>query len=382
MRNAASSSPFAYAALGLGAILLSACASSPSTRDEGFEAAASPKKRGAEQLSADVRDYGRGSRKYKDSVGVFTNPQADPSGLDPIAAAAYWGTRYDKDNRDAEAAVQYSAALRKIGSVSEAVEVMTKASERNPDQPEVALETGRALIEADRAFEAVRHVEKALEARRRDWRALSVYGVALDQIGEHELAREKYDAALAIAPDAVSVMSNKGLSYAMSGDLSDAVATLRVAATHRKADARVRQNYALALAMKGDLREAERLARSDLPPQIADNNVQFYRQIVNQPAYWQNLARQDIDAPDFDAPATAAPTPLSRPQPKPAKAAPAPRLDQPAPAPKVEEKKTSPVALSGAASAVKAALEVPAPQVPAPTFTVEPDAPAAAKPKQ
>ncbi|MBY0423770.1 MAG: hypothetical protein K2Q06_15810, partial [Parvularculaceae bacterium] len=210
MSRTAAASPFPYAAAGLCAILLSACASSgEKSRVEvaSTRAAHAEAPRGAKpKLSEDLKSYGQGSRKYKKEVGVYSNQQVDPTGLDPIAAAAYWGSRFDRDNRDVEAAVNYSAALRKIGSVDEAVSVMTKASERNPRDPQIALETGRALIEAERSFEAVRYVENALEARKRDWRALSVYGVALDQIGEHELARQKYDAALVIEPNAVSVM--------------------------------------------------------------------------------------------------------------------------------------------------------------------------------
>lgn len=315
--------------------------------------------RSAAAPSAKFKDYGKASRDYKKSVGVFTNPQIDPAGLDPIAAAAFWGSRYDKNPGDAEAAVQYSMALRKIGSVEESVSVMTKAIRSHPDSADVNLETGRALIEGERAFEAIRYIEIALETKKGDWRALSAYGVALDQIGEHAEARQKYDAALLSAPGAVSVMSNKGLSFAMSGDLNSAATVLRAAATNRKADARVRQNLALVLALKGDLREAERLARSDLPPQIADQNVQYYRQLVNQPAYWQALAGDDVETPSFEP----APAKLQRAAPSQPKAAPAPQLEQPKEAPKAKDP-NAPIALHGGATApAKTSLEVPAPDL-------------------
>lgn len=277
-------------AIGAGAMLLSACANAPGQKGRILD----------------------GEASYRDAVGVYTNPEADPSGHDPIAAAAYWGTRFDSDPQDAEAAVRYSGALRKIGSVKEAVSVSSKAIQRHPDNPGVNLELGKALTEDGRAFEAVRHFEIAIAERAGDWRAYSAYGVALDQIGEHEVARDQYDRALQLAPDAVSVMSNKGMSYAMSGDLGAAVATLRAAAASRRADARIRQNLALVLAIKGDYAEAVRLARSDLPPQLAEQNAQYFRTLLNQPAYWQEFAADSVDAPVFDAPpppaAPAAPT--------------------------------------------------------------------------
>lgn len=287
-----------YAGAGLCAILLAGCASSGGGR-------------------ADVAS----AADYANAIGVFTNPEADPSTLDPIAAAAFWGTRYNREPHNPAVAARYAASLRKIGSSREAVSVMMKAVARHPDDPDVNLELGKALVEDGRAFEAVRYLETAAETRRNDWRALSAYGVALDQIGEHEAARRKYDAALAIAPEAVSVMNNKGLSYALSGDLEMAVKTLRVAAASRRGDARVRQNLALALAIKGDLREAERLARSDLPPQLAEQNIEYFRSLMNQPAYWQEFAADSFDAPDFDAPAAdpapSAPPPSPKPQPLP-----------------------------------------------------------------
>ncbi len=282
-----------YAGASLCAILLSACATSGADKTAG------------------------GDTKYKDAVGVFANPEADASSLDPIAAAAFWGTRYDREPQNPEAAVRYSNALRKIGSTKEAVKVMSKSVERTPQNPDVNVELGKALVEDGRAFEAVRYFETALVHRGDDWRALSAYGVALDQIGEHEMARLKYDAALRIAPDAVSVMSNKGLSYALSGDLTKAVDTLRGAVTNRRGDARVRQNLALVLAIKGDLKEAERLARSDLPPQLAEQNIAYFRSLMNQPAYWQDFADGSVDVPSFDETPAPSTTPSKKPQPLP-----------------------------------------------------------------
>jgi len=253
---------------------------------------------------------------YKEAIGSFTSPAADPTQGDPIAAAAFWGTQFQQKPDDAEVAVNYSAALRKIGSVEEAVKIITAATNRS-DSPFVKLEAGKALIEGGRAFEAVRYLEEASNELPNNWSALSAYGVALDQIGEHTLAQTKYDQAIALSPNSPLLLNNKGLSYAMEGDLVRAAYTLRTAAGHPGGDARMRQNLALVLALKGDLREAERLARSDLPPQIADRNIDYFRSLLNQPAYWQDFAADNVDTPVFDkpvaaaAPLKAAPTPKS-----------------------------------------------------------------------
>ncbi|MEZ5921435.1 MAG: hypothetical protein R3C60_08805 [Parvularculaceae bacterium] len=315
------------------ALLMSACATS------------------GKSLKADAANAERVN--YKDEIGVFTDPGSPNGAMDPVAAAAYWGTRYDRDPKDLDAAVKYSAALRKISSVEEAVKVMTRAANGAPDNAAVNLEAGKTLVEAGRAFEAVRYLEKSVELAPRDPSALSAYGVALDQIGQHEAARAKYDTAIAYAPNQVMLYNNKGLSFALSGDLEDAKQTLRHAASLRGADARVRQNLALVLAIKGEMREAERLARSDLPPQVADQNIDYFRALMNQPAYWAEATADNVETPKFDdTPA------LPKASPKPA--APAPTLkEEPKPQPK---KPATPVAQKeGAAAPTAASATAPEP---------------------
>lgn len=236
---------------------------------------------------------------------AHANAQSDAKSLDPVAAAAFWGTRYDREPQNADVAVKFSGALRKIGSFDESLKVISKTAQNNPGNADVMLEHGKSLIESNRAFEAVRPIEYALSVKPDSWRILSAYGVALDQIGEHASAREHYDRALAINPQAISVLNNKGLSFALSGNLEAARATLIRATGDRQASAKVRQNLAFVMALKGDIASAERLARSDLPPQVADNNVEVFRTLLNQPAYWQEFAANGASVPDFDAPSTA-----------------------------------------------------------------------------
>ncbi len=291
---------------------------------------------------------------YKDEISVFSNPASEADGLDPVAAAAFWGAQYDRDRNNPDVAVNYAAALRKMGSINESVNVIIRAADRHRDNPNVNLEAGKALTEGGRAFEAIRYFEEAVGQDSKDWRALSAYGVALDQIGEHKLARVKYDTALVYSPRSPQILSNKGLSYALQGDLEQASAFLREAASIRGSDARVRQNLALVLAIKGELREAERLARSDLPPQIADHNIDYFRTLMKQPAYWQDFAADNLEpAPFAETPAKPAEAP----------AAPALKLrEEPKPAAPAEPEtpaasQGSPVALGGVTAPTNASAD-------------------------
>ena len=111
-----------------------------------------------------------------------------------------------------------------------------------------------------------------------DWHILSAQGAVLDQLGRHAEAQRYYQTALKIVPDEPTVLSNLGLSYALSKDLPNAEATLRRAAEHRSVDPRVRQNLALVVGLQGRFAEAEQIASADLPPDQAAANVAYLRQ--------------------------------------------------------------------------------------------------------
>ena len=72
-------------------------------------------------------------------------------------------------------------------------------------------------------------LDRAHTPEQPDWRILSVQGAVLDQLGRHQDAQRHYLTALKIVPNEPSVLSNLGLSYALSKDLKDAEATLRLA---------------------------------------------------------------------------------------------------------------------------------------------------------
>lgn len=278
--------------------------------------------------------------------------QPDPENLDPIAAAAFWGTRFDRNPLDAETALKFSKALRDIESLQESLRVMQQTASRYQQDPDVLLEFGKALIANERAHEAVRPIEQAISlGKNSDWSAYSALGVAYDMTNRHIEAREQYDRALSLAPAPAKVLNNKGLSYALSGWHQRAEMTLREA-TQEGGTSRIRQNYALVLALGGDTIEAERLARSDLPPQVADGNVAYFQRLVSGPAYWGELRADQIDVPDFgDAPQTISTSAMDQPVAEPVKKAPpveAPtRLEIPEP---VEQPKSNDAPLASVPS--------------------------------
>jgi Flp pilus assembly protein TadD len=151
---------------------------------------------------------------------------------------------------------------------------------QNPNNRAVLGEYGRALAETGRYDQALDVLGRAHSPDQPDWRILSAQGAVLDQMGRHEEAQRYYVTALKIVPDESSVLSNLGLSYALSKDLPNAEATLRRAAAHRPVDQRVRQNLALVVGLQGRFAEAEQIASADLPPDEAAANVAYLRKML------------------------------------------------------------------------------------------------------
>lgn len=289
------------------------------------------------------------SSRLDKKLDVVTSNET--AGMDPIASAAFWGTRFDREPNDPKVVASFSRALRAIGNDAESLRVVQTAEARIGDDPDLLLEMGKSLIANDRAYEAIRPLQAAIAlGKDNDWTALSALGVAHDRIGEHRQALIQYDRALTLSPGQSQVLNNKGLSYALAGRRDLAERTLRTATSLPGGTSQVRQNYALVLALSGKTQEAERLARSDLPPAIADGNVAFYRSLVSQPAYWQGLDTSNAVQPDFgDTPQSGrAPraTPVMEPGgPSPAKR-PAPTPSTP---PKSNQTKPTPAASASAA---------------------------------
>jgi len=194
--------------------------------------------------------------------------------------AQAWGERYNANSNDPQVAVHYAQALRQSGQRAQAVAVLEQASLRNPRNMEVLGAYGRALADVGNYQQALDVLGRAHLPEHPDWRILSAEGAVLDQIGRHADAQRYYETALKIAPEEPTVLSNLGLSYALSKDLPRAEATLKRAARGDRVDPRVRQNLALVVGLQGRFAEAETIARADLPPEEAAANVAYLREML------------------------------------------------------------------------------------------------------
>jgi Flp pilus assembly protein TadD len=230
------------------------------------------------------------------NAGCMTTRTPDPTSALASAAppdgnwhraADEWATRYRANPTDATAAINYAQALRALGQRAQAVSVLEQATIHHPHNMALLGAYGRALADVGSYQQALDVLSRAHTPDQPDWRILSVQGAVLDQMGRHEDAQRHYKTALKIVPEEPTVLSNLGLSYALSRNLPAAEATLRRAAA-RTRDPRVTQNLALVVGLQGRFAEAEQIAKADLPPDEAAANVAYLRKMLAQHNAMQN----------------------------------------------------------------------------------------------
>lgn len=211
------------------------------------------------------------------------------SGPQIQASVADLAARYRADPRNKALGIHYAAALRAAQQNGQAVTVMENLMAIYTDNPDVSLAYARALASEGRFAQALNVVERAINPVAPDWDALSVRGAILDQMGEHQMARQSYSQALLLAPHQASLQANLGLSYAMTGELTQAETHLRQAVALPGASTRVRQNLALVVGLQGRFEEARALYATELPPEAVEANMSYIRAMLTQQNRWDQI---------------------------------------------------------------------------------------------
>ena len=229
-----------------------------------------------------------------DITGSIGSPAAPRTDADWRRSLDVWGERYKDNPGDVEAAINYAKALRATEQRAQAVAVLEQASMRNPHDMPLLGAYGRALADAGDYEQALDVLERAHTPDNPDWRILNAQGAVLDQLGRHEEAQRHYAAALKIVPDEPSVLSNLGLSYALTKDLKRAEVTLRRAMAQPNATPKVRQNLALVVGLQGRFAEAEKIAAADLPRERSRRQCRLSAQMLAQQAHGKKSGRRTV----------------------------------------------------------------------------------------
>lgn len=198
--------------------------------------------------------------------------------MDPLSRSVFWMEEAALFPTDPVAGVRAAKALRELGRYEQAVDAAQQVLMVQPQNAEAMLEVGRSYIAGGQAFYGIQALEEAQRLLPQDWRPLSLLGVAYQQVRRNDDAQAAWAYALALSPDNPDVLTNMGMALATNGDAAQAETYLRRAAGQPGASMRVRQNLALVLGVQGKMAEAEQILRRELPPQMADANLQWLRE--------------------------------------------------------------------------------------------------------
>jgi Flp pilus assembly protein TadD len=213
---------------------------------------------------------------------------------DALSRSVFWSNEHTINPMDPIAGVRMSQALRELGQYDRAAETAEGVLTTQPRNTEAMLEIGRAHIARGQAFYGIQALERARDEMPRDWRPLSLLGVAYQQVHRAEDANAAWNAALAISPNQPEVLTNIAIARMGSGNVAEAEQYLRRAAAHPAASLQVRQNLALALGLQGKTAEAEAILRRDVPPEVVDQNLAWLAQRTQE-------MRSAVPAPAADS---------------------------------------------------------------------------------
>lgn len=170
---------------------------------------------------------------------------------------------------------QARAALEK-GDAAAAISFAELAVRATPEDADSRLLLGQAYLTSGRFASAAQSYGDVVAMQPDNDNARFRQAVALLGRGERDEALTQLDS---INPEG-AVLSDVGLAYALAGETERGVALLTKAVGDATANARTRQNLALALALSGEWAQARATAAQDLTPAEVDVRV----------AEWSRLA--------------------------------------------------------------------------------------------
>jgi Flp pilus assembly protein TadD len=217
-------------------------------------------------------------------------------------AAQHYAGLHAKHPEDKTITLALARNLRFSGNPQKAIAVINSSAAAQSPDALMLLELGKDYLAADQLNLAKPTLERAKAAAPLNWEILSSLGVVYDYDGNYQQAQQQYDAALFLDPENPTILNNKALSLAQQGQLDEAVKTMKLATDQPSASAQARQNLALLMALQGDADAAERLARKDLPPAVAEANIEYYRALAKpeQPPKPAQKAKTKPAAPAVD----------------------------------------------------------------------------------
>jgi Flp pilus assembly protein TadD len=156
-----------------------------------------------------------------------------------------------------------------------AIELANALLTHAPDDMEVRMQRGRALLGRGMLGEAISDLRVVAEEEDEWVLAQQALGIALDRTQQTEEAQKHHRRAAELAPEDVRMLNNLAFSLHMSGKTEEAEQVYKKALKLNPTEPRVRNNLGFLLAQKGDLPGASKQFELGGTEAEAKNNLGF-----------------------------------------------------------------------------------------------------------
>ena len=174
--------------------------------------------------------------------------------------------RLARNPRDVEALLDAGKYSLTMGDTAAAIGFYQRADALSPNNSRVKAGLAGAFVQSEDPLSAITLFDEAAKAGTMDAARVSERGLAYDLVGDNVSAQRFYHEALIAGPDA-ETSRRMALSQAIAGDRRGMEVTL--APLLQRQDKAAWRTRAFALAILGDTEEAEGIARSTLPAEMA-----------------------------------------------------------------------------------------------------------------
>lgn len=181
-------------------------------------------------------------------------------------------------------------SFKKAGANNDALAVLKDAHQRFPKEAKILSAYGRLALAMGRDEQAGALLDKALTADPADWRALSAKAILDSRMGRFEAAHLALVRAQSLSGGDPAITNNLGVSYLVTGDAAKAAAlfrqALRSSTLYPSYVTKLKRNLAIALAVKGDFKEADRLAGEAMPRSLKNaggRDIAAYMKLQHDP---------------------------------------------------------------------------------------------------
>lgn len=162
---------------------------------------------------------------------------------------------------------QAGRAALALGDARAAVGFLARAEALAPRDPVIKAALGAAMVQLEDPQQAMRYFEAAIAAGGLDRAYLGDRGLAFDLLGDQRRAQADY-AVAAVSHPSAELTRRHAISLGISGQPDEAIRML--APLLRAQDRAAWRSRAMIVAMNGRPDEARQIARTTMPPQLAE----------------------------------------------------------------------------------------------------------------